>query len=216
MKVGTDGCLLGTWVDVSHSKRVLDIGCGSGLIGIMVAQRSDAKITCVEIDTNAAVQASENAEASPWNKRIEIINCDINNYHPNEGFDTIVSNPPFFSDSLKCPGKERTLARHDDTLTCSNLMECVSRLLTEDGQFSIVVPSDCMQKWCDEALYKGLSATRITLVRTLPHKPAKRALIEFSKKACIMAETTELILESSPGTYSAEACELLRDFYLKL
>lgn len=216
MKVGTDGCLLGAWSDVSESKKVLDIGCGSGLISIMIAQRCNAQITGVEIDPEAAKQAKENAESSPWSNRIEITNKDINIYTTEKKFDTIVSNPPFFSDSLKCPGKERSFARHDETLTCGNLMECVSRMLTNDGKFSIVIPSDYLQKWCDEALFKGLSATRITFVRTLPHKPAKRVLVEFTKRACVKAETTELILEEEPGKYSEKACILLRDFYLKI
>lgn len=216
MKVGTDGCLLGAWTDLSESKKVLDIGSGSGLIAIMVAQRCNAKIVGIEIDPDAALQAKENVKLSPWSNRIDIINCDIKNYKTEEKFDTIISNPPFFSDSLKCPQKGRNLARHDDSLACNELMACVARLLTEDGKFSVVIPNDLLQKWCDEALYKGLSATRITYVHTLPHKPAKRVLIEFSKKRCLRAKTNELILEDVPGKYSADATNLLRDFYLKL
>ncbi|MBR3883816.1 MAG: methyltransferase [Bacteroidaceae bacterium] len=216
MKVGTDGCLLGAWADFSESKKVLDIGSGSGLIAIMAAQRCKANIIGIEIDSDATLQAKENAKLSPWSNRIDIINCDIKDYITEEKFDTIVSNPPFFSDSLKCSQKERNLARHDDSLACNELMECAARLLTEDGKFSVVIPNDLLQKWCDEALYKGLSATRITYVHTLPHKPAKRVLIEFSKKSCLKAKTNELILEDTPGKYSADTINLLRDFYLKL
>lgn len=216
MKVGTDGCLLGAWADFSESKKVLDIGSGSGLIAIMAAQRCKANIIGIEIDSDATLQAKENAKLSPWSNRIDIINCDIKDYITEEKFDTIVSNPPFFSDSLKCSQKERNLARHDDSLACNELMESAARLLTEDGKFSVIIPYDLQQKWCDEALYKGLSATRITCVHTLPHKPAKRVLIEFSKKRCLKAKTNELILEDIPGKYSADATDLLRDFYLKL
>ena len=113
MKVGTDGCLLGAWVDLSQSQRILDVGCGSGLIAIMTAQRcTNVTITGIEIDNEAASQATENAESSPWAERIEIICEDFLKFTPEQQFDTIVSNPPYFSNSLKCPNDKRNKARH--------------------------------------------------------------------------------------------------------
>ena len=216
MKVGTDGCLLGAWADISDCNRILDIGCGSGLITIMSAQRSAANIIGVEIDSDAAAQARENADASPWGERIDIINTDILEYKNTQPFDAIVSNPPFFVNSLKCPDSARSTARHDSSLPCSALMQCARELLCDGGTLSVVIPADICGLWCTEALFKGLSARRMTYVRTLPHKQPKRVLIEFTKGVHTQPETTDLILENTPGEYSSEAKELLRDFYLKI
>ena len=134
MKVGTDGCLLGAWANLETSHMILDIGCGSGLIAIMAAQRCpSATITGVEIEEGASQQARENAEASPWSNRIEIINSDFLSYFPNEKFDTIVSNPPYFVNSLKCKDSSRTVARHTSTLTFAELMSNAYRLLNTEG-----------------------------------------------------------------------------------
>ena len=216
MKVGTDGCLLGAWADIAGSKHILDIGCGSGLIAIMAAQRSGARITAVEIDKEAAAQARENADASPWKERIEIVNADILGYRSSQPFDAIVSNPPFFIGSLKCPDAARTTARHDSTLPCGALMQCAKELLADGGTLSVVIPADICGLWCDEALFKGLSARRILRVRTLPHKQPKRVLVEFIKGVHTQPEIKDFVLEDSPGQYSSEAKELLRDFYIKI
>ena len=216
MKVGTDGCLLGAWADIKESKRILDIGCGSGLISIMAAQRSAAQVTGVELDSEAAAQARENAERSPWKERIEIVNKDILEFQSSEPFDAIVSNPPFFVGSLKCPDTARSLARHDASLPCNALMQRAKELLCNGGTLSVVIPSDICELWCNEALFKGLSARRITYVRTLPHKQPKRALIEFVNGAHTQPEVKDFILEERPGEYSSEAKGLLRDFYLKI
>lgn len=216
MKVGTDGCLLGSWADVSQVRRLLDIGTGTGLVAIMCAQRCDAQITGLEIDGEAAAQAAENAARSPWASRITIINGDALSYTADEPFDAIVSNPPFFSSSLKCPDKARTRARHDDTLSCPALLKKSAELLHHGGTLSVIIPFDALGLWCNEALFKGLSPRRITHVSTLPHKSAKRALIEFVKGAHPAPAIETLTLESSPGCYSPQAVALLRDFYLKI
>lgn len=216
MKVGTDGCLLGSWADISHCRRILDIGTGSGLIAIMCAQRSNAAVTGVEIDSDAAAQANENAARSPWSERIEIINCDALSYVSKEPFDAIVSNPPFFNSSLKCPDTARTFARHDDSLSCPSLIGKASELLCARGTLSVIVPHDLMDTWCNEGLFKGLSPRRITRVHTLPHKAAKRVLIEFVKGAHALPHIDDFTLESTPGNYSEEARKLLKDFYLKI
>lgn len=216
MKVGTDGCLLGAWANIGNCNYILDIGCGSGLISIMSAQRSTAHIIGVEIDSEAAAQARENAERSPWGNRIEIVNTDILKYRNDKLFDAIISNPPFFADSLKCPDSARSIARHNTTLPCNAFMQSVKELLREGGTLSIIIPANLCESWCDEALYKGLCLRRITYVRTLPHKQPKRVLMEFVKGAHSQPAIGEFTIESSPGVYSNEAIELLRDFYIKL
>lgn len=215
MKVGTDGCLLGAWFDTTNSTRILDIGAGTGLISIMAAQRSNAQITGIEIDRTAAERATENVKNSPWSDRITIINTDINLYNPEKLFDTIVSNPPFFENSLKCDDKQRSLARHCDTLSPEQFFAKANELLTSDGKISIIIPSDTATRWEAEAIIKGFSLQRATVVRTTPKKAAKRTLIEFSRATCTPTKS-ELTLEDYPGIYSKDATELLKDFYLKL
>lgn len=216
MKVGTDGCLLGGWFDVSGSRRILDIGCGSGLISLMAAQRSKAVITGIEIDKEAAMQATENVNNSPWREHIEIVHCDLLSFESDTPYDTIVSNPPYFVNSLKCDDASRTLARHSDSLGSMEFFaKCIS-LSTPDTKVSIIIPIDLMQEWECSAKKNGFATKRITFVKTTPKKEPKRVMIEFSLHACDSLVTQTLILESSPGTYSEEAKTILRDFYLKI
>ena len=216
MKVGTDGCLLGGWFDCSQSRNILDVGSGSGLIAIMAAQRCNATVTGVEIDSDAAIQATENVNNSPWSDRIRIINEDLLSYTTAERFDTIVSNPPYFVNSLKCDNDARTTARHSDTLSNNDFFRKCKELLTEEGKISIIIPSDISTDWQEVAKSNGFHTSRITHIKTTPDKMAKRVLIEFSTcKPQEMFEET-LILEKKRGVYSDEAQNILKDFYLKL
>ena len=216
MKVGTDGCLLGGWFDCSDSKRILDIGCGTGLIAIMAAQRCNAEITGIEIDPKAAQQARYNADNSPWGRQIEIICGDLTEYTTEERFDTIVSNPPYFVNSLKCDDTSRTLARHSDSLDCRTFFCKCAGLLSNNGHISIVIPCDIMDEWKKAAAEQGLYPTRVTLVKTTPKKAPKRVLIEFRPNPQKQAREDTLILENSPGEYSDDARDILSQFYLKL
>lgn len=216
MKVGTDGCLLGGWFNCCDSKRVLDIGCGTGLIAIMAAQRCNARITGIEIDEKAAIQAHINADNSPWGDRIEITNGNLLEYTTCHSFDTIVSNPPYFVNSLKCDDTSRTLARHSDSLDCRQFFKKCTELLTPDGAVSIVIPCDIMEEWKAAAAEQDLRPTRITFIKTTPRKAPKRVLLEFRAIPCEECDETILILENSPGEYSDEAKRILSDFYLKL
>ena len=215
MKVGTDGCLLGGWFNTTACKKVLDIGCGTGLIAIMAAQRSEAQITGVEIDATAAKRARENAANCPWSERIEIIHSDILSFESPERFDAIVSNPPYFVNSLKCDDNQRTLARHNDSLSSESFFEKCASLLQEEGHISIIIPCDIMENWKLAAAKQQLHPTRITYIRTTPKKQPKRVLVEFSHNAVHCNEST-LVLENTPGEYSEEAKKILRDFYLKI
>ena len=218
MKVGTDGCLLGAWADLAKSSRILDVGCGSGLIAIMAAQRcGEAHITAIELDEDAASQAQENAAASPWSNRIKVINEDFLHYSPNEKFDTILSNPPYFTNSMKCPDDKRAKARHDDSLTSGDLLAHAHTLLLDRGKLSVVIPAEQWETWYKQAEGVGLCLTRITYIHTRPTAAPKRVLMEFTKggnKATLYE--TKFILEDEPGKYSEEAVRLLKDFYLKL
>ena len=218
MKVGTDGCLLGAWADLSNSRKILDVGCGSGLIAIMAAQRCpQATITGIEIDEDAVAQSQENSKSSPWSERIKIIHSDFLKYAPQEQYDTILSNPPYFTSSLKCPDDKRTKARHSDTLSCSDFLYHSYDLLLEGGKISIVIPFEQKEIWCKQAENDGFTLTKATNVHTRPNFPPKRVLLEFTK-GNIDDELSEsnFILEEEPGKYSDEAINLLKPFYLKM
>ena len=216
MKVGTDGVLLGAWTDLSHSRRILDIGTGTGLIALMLAQRCmDARITAIDLDSAAVEQAQENIQASPWKDRIEALQQDICTYHPNGTFDTIVSNPPYFIDSLKCPDGQRSTARHTDTLDADRLIGKVSELLTSDGRFSIILPAEQTEDLIRVAGEKGLHPSRQTWVITRPGLSPKRILMEF-RKIPVTLQPDELVIELERHVYSEEYIALTKEFYLKM
>ncbi len=216
MKVGTDGCLLGGWFNCSNSKNILDAGCGSGLIAIMAAQRCNARITGIEIDENAARQAIENVNNSPWKERIKIVNKDLRDYNSEEKFDTIVCNPPYFVNSLKCDDSSRTLARHSDSLSSNEFFSKCAEISTNVSMVSIIIPSDIIDEWQSSAKEHGFYTKRITYIRTTPQKVPKRVLIEFVRTMTKTPEEKTLILEYTHGEYSDEAKNILRDFYLKI
>ena len=215
MKVGTDGCLLGGWFDTTESHEILDIGCGSGLIAIMAAQRSNATVTGIEIDCEAAKQATTNVNNSPWKERIEIINKDFLEYSPEKLFDTIVCNPPYFINSLKCDNTSRALARHSDSLDCNDFFRHAKHISTDNAKISIVIPCDILNEWRTAAHLYGFFDKRVTYIKTTPRKQPKRVLIEFIKGCYTTPLEHTFVLEDEPGVYSNEATGILRDFYLR-
>lgn len=216
MKVGTDGVLLGAWAH--GGKRILDIGTGTGLVAIMMAQRfADAHVTAVEIDHNAALQACNNANCSPFASRIGIVETSIQNFevYGTQLFDSIVSNPPFFTDSLKNPDSQRATARHADTLPYRDLFTAVKRLLAEDGEFSAIIPSDCLTSFIAEAYLAHLMPIRRLAIRTTPRKQPKRHLVSFGHTSSASNATNEeQCLMNPDGSQSEWYINLTSDFYL--
>ena len=216
MKVGTDGVLLGAWTDVSHSCRLLDIGTGTGLIALMLAPRCPkASITAIDIDAEAVEQAHENILSSPWKDRVEVLLQDICTFPANQQFDSIVSNPPYFIDSLKCPDSQRNTARHTDTLDAKRLLESVARLLSDNGRFSIILPAEQTDLLIQSAYTQGLYPSRQTAVITRPGLSPKRILMEFQKKKEAF-HPDELIIELERHVYSEGYIALTKDFYLRM
>lgn len=215
MKVGTDGVLLGAWSSVKNAQRILDIGTGTGLVALMLAQRSNAFIVALEIDCAAAKQATENVVRSPWQDRIEVLQVDFKQYTSTTCFDVIVSNPPYFVDSLKCPDQQRNAARHNNELTYEDLFSGVSQLLSKDGEFTVVVPTDVSDSIKEVASNHSLYPCRQLNVITKPGLPPKRTLITFvfKKQEC---RTEELLIELTRHQYSKEYIELTREYYLKM
>ncbi len=217
MKVGTDGVLLGAWTSVENARRILDIGTGTGLVALMLAQRAlpDADIVALEIDERAAEQAKENVSRSPWKGRIEVIAKDFKEYRTDEKFDVIVCNPPYFVESLHCPDSSRSIARHNQALTYEDLLKGVSGLLSEKGVFTVVIPVDVAERVKKFAEKERLYPVRQLFVLTKPGGSPKRTLISFSchRKECIVEE---LLTEVSRHQYSKEYVDLTRMYYLNL
>lgn len=215
MKVGTDGVLLGAWTDISSSRHILDIGTGTGLISLMLAQRCNASIVAIDIDQSAVEQAMENVSASPWSKQVEVQQQDIGSYHPLCVFDTIVSNPPYFPNSLKCLDVQRNTARHTDTLPASVLMEKVSELLATEGKFSLILPFEQSADVICLAERVGMWPSRHTAVITSHGLPPKRSLLEFGKVkgGCLESELT---IELERHVYTEDYIALTKEFYLKM
>ena len=217
MKVGTDGTLLGAWANAPVEPcRILDIGTGTGLVALMMAQRyPQSQVIGIDIDRDAAIQAQENVDASPFSDRVKIINADAVKIEDKEGFDAIVCNPPYFVDSLTCPQDQRTLARHTITLTYEQLMRTAYKLLKNDGMFSIVVPTENNDAIESAAALAGFMISRICMIKTTPNKLPKRQLIEFRKNRIDRIDFCEEILEIFPNQRSDWYYELTRDFYIK-
>jgi tRNA1Val (adenine37-N6)-methyltransferase len=217
MKVGTDGVLLGSWTDVENASRILDVGTGTGLIAIMLAQRSTALIDGVEIEKNACLQARKNATGSPWHKRINLYHDSIQHFSKSRssGYDIIVSNPPYFQNSLKPPGRLKTLAKHDEGLSYASLLSCSAKLLIPGGRLSFIVPAADQKQFTSLADFHRLQPSRLTWVRPAPMKDYSRCLMEFSAKPGIAYVENELVIRKDDLTaYSDEYVELTRDFYL--
>jgi tRNA1Val (adenine37-N6)-methyltransferase len=216
MKVGTDGVLLGAWANTTNAESILDIGAGSGLITIMLAQRSNANIFGVEIDTDAAIQATNNALNSPWSNRLEIINSSIQNYvdTTHKKFDLIVSNPPFFNNSLKSPVIKRSTARHTDTLSQLDILNCATSLLNKKGLITVILPyaEGCL--FIVEAAKKGFFCIRKTNIKPIPYSSTKRLLMEFSSTPSPCFEDIIIIGTGHGQDYSDKYKLLTKDFYL--
>ena len=217
MKVGTDGTLLGAWATLpSHAKKILDIGTGSGLIAIMAAQRHPiAKITAIDIDKDCVMQATENAVASPWAERIEVIETPLQEYSPEEKFDVIISNPPYFADSMHSPDKQRTTARHTASLSFKELTEGVLRLLADDGLFAVILPT------AESELLLSASRGRLFTWRrcevwSTPESGARRIMLELKREPPKdLAQKEKIIIEQGGRhVYSEEYKALTADFYL--
>lgn len=214
MKVGTDGVLLGAWATLPAKGHILDVGTGSGLIALMAAQRTQAIIVGVEIDLDAAQQARENVEASPWAARCDILCTDIADYTPKVLFDTILSNPPYYSGTLVPPDAQRAQARHTSSLPFHVLAQAAKRLLKpQTGTLQVVLPYAEENSFLTACAPMGLYAARRTVVRARREKPLSRVLLTLSPKNGPTQED-ELLLTADDGNRSPAYALLTEDFYL--
>ena len=214
MKVGTDGVLLGCWTDIPASGSVLDIGTGSGLIALMIAQRTNAQIDAIDIASDAYEQACVNFAQSPWNERLKAHISSIQEWQHEALYDLIISNPPYFNNSLKNPDKGRELARHTDSLSYAELIAHSVRLLKDWGRLSIILPAEAESEVCSIADAHGLYLSRVTRIYSKECKPVRRVLLSWTKQADSIVREDRLVLENAEGGRSTQYQELAKDFYL--
>ena len=213
MKVGTDGVLLGAWAQ--GGRRILDIGSGTGLISLMMAQRfPEAEVVGIDMDADACGQARENVMASPFRDRVEIVCCRLQDFGGAGVFDAIVSNPPFFVDSLKNPDSKRTMARHTDSLPFRDLFAGVKRLLSDDGIFSAIVPVEVVEQFVAESCILGFYLIRKCGVRTVERKQPKRFMLSFAKHRILPYEEHVETMMDSQGNRSEWYRKITEEFYL--
>jgi tRNA1Val (adenine37-N6)-methyltransferase len=214
-KVGTDGVLLGAWCDVSNSHHILDIGTGTGLIALMLAQRSKAHITAIEKSEKSCEDANLNFSLSPWQKKIQLFQQDFLEFYQqhDKKYDLIVSNPPYFINSQKSGNENKNLARHQDHLPFQQLVSGVSKLLNDEGRFSFILPILEADLLIKEAEKYQLFPSKITYVKTTPNKLPSRKLVSLQRKKIFAIENT-LIIEQFRHHYSDDFKSLVADFYL--
>ncbi len=214
MKVGTDGVLLGSWVACEKANTILDIGCGTGLIALMLAQRNlESNIIGIEIDAIASQEAQLNVTNSDWRDRIKIEHISLQNFKPETQFDLIVSNPPFFHENKA--QDRRAAARHTNSLSFEELIENTSNLLSVKGIFSVIIPKDAEANFCKIATTYNLYCNRICNVKGNESVGVKRVMLEFSFLKTEQI-TERLTIEIGRHQYTDAYIQLCKDFYLKM
>lgn len=220
MKIGTDGVLLGAWTPIENNPyNILDIGTGTGIIALMLAQRSAAQqIDALEIDEEAYEQATDNFENSPWNDRLFCFHAGLDEFveEPEEEYDLIISNPPFYSENYKSNDDKRDLARFQDAMPFEELIEAADLLLSENGIFSVIIPFKEEENFIGTAKENELYPIKITRVKGTPSTGTKRSLLAFCRNKYAITIEDELIIEIERHSYTPQYIELTKDFYLKI
>lgn len=213
MKTGTDAVLLGAWCEVENASRILDVGCGCGIIALMLAQRSGAEITGIDIDMKSVVQASQNFLESPWSSRLSAKNIALQEFY-DELFDVLVSNPPFFSNSLQVPDNiRRNHARHNHLLGFDVLARHTNRLLQPQGFAYYILPPDSMAGLIKEMAFKGLYPQKIMHVSSIESGEVRRQMACFGHSPVNVAESS-LCLRNADGQFSSDYIALTSSYYL--
>lgn len=221
MKVCTDACIFGAYVaTMLHKKQpfadqILDIGAGTGLLSLMMAQQTTGKIDAIEIEEAAFTQACENIEQSPWKEKISILNQDALAFNPEKKYDCIVSNPPFFEGDLKSGNQKKDAAKHDSTLTLEQLLWIIDRHLSSTGSFAVLLPYHRLNYFIEIAKDAKYSLNESLLVQHTEAHPFFRGILLFSKTDRPVKKK-ELAIKNKTGNYTAEFCALLEPYYLHL
>jgi tRNA1Val (adenine37-N6)-methyltransferase len=218
MKVGTDAMLLGVWADVENVKSILDIGTGCGIIGLLLAARSRAEITAIDIDVDSIAEAQENFKLSPFSDRINAIHIDLNDFslNPIQLFDLIVSNPPFFINDLRPDDEKRKKARHSDYLTYKQLCEKVYKLLSMKGRFCVVLPYEESRKFVEVAKKNSLFPKKQFVIFPRKGMLPNRVNIEFTKEPANETCSEKFSIRNSKDEFTKQYIDFLKDYYLNL
>ena len=217
MRVSTDAVLLGAWVIPNGSKNILDIGTGSGVIALMLAQKTDARITAIDIDKESTEQARTNVAESTFRDKVEVLHSSFQELARNSSqkYNLIVTNPPYFIDSLKTSSEPRTTARHTDALSFEDLISGVKKMLDQKGKFCLILPTKEAQLFRQMAESKGLYLSKLLRIRTTPEKDTeKRHLMQFEFKETEFSESTLVIETDVSRNYTAEYKEFTKDYYI--
>jgi tRNA1Val (adenine37-N6)-methyltransferase len=217
MKVCTDSCIFGAWTAarLNASATILDVGAGTGLLSLMLAQESAAKIDAIELDPESAQQAAENIAASPWPHRIHLVHLDVRQFAPGHDYDFIISNPPFFEGDLLSPSSGKNKSKHAETLNLEEIISIVQRLLHARGAFSILVPfhrTDYIEKL---AVAKGFHLREKMLIRQTPAHMPFRSLLLFSQEESTSIGEQELTIRDGRGNETPELLDLMKSYYIR-
>jgi len=214
MKVGVDGVILGAWVNLNGIQSVLDVGTGTGLLALMIAQRSESFVMAIDIDEPSCREAVQNVKNSPWPDRIRVNHISFQELARNSNlkFDTIISNPPYFVNSSRPDDTRRSNARHDVNLSFLDFITSSRQLLLPEGKISVILPADSAGLFVNTARDQGFYLNRMTRIRHYPGKPFHRYLMELSQISSPVAES--LLTIDSGGGFTEEYRSLTQDFYL--
>jgi tRNA1Val (adenine37-N6)-methyltransferase len=220
MKIGTDSVLLGAWCPIDNNPfSVLDIGAGTGILSLMLAQRSNAsQIDALEIDDEAYEQCVENFESSPWSDRLFCFHAALDEFieEPEDEYDLIISNPPFYSENNKTDNEPRNLARFQEAMPFEDLVEAATLLLSENGIFAVIIPFKEEEKFINLCAEVELYPVKVTRVKGTPTTEIKRSLLAFKRYELSVLTADELIIETARHQYTDDYIALTKDFYLKM
>lgn len=218
MKVGADGVTLGAWCNVNGATNILDVGCGTGLLTLMIAQRMpESNITAIDIDADCVSQTVGNCEKSPFNKQITVQHISIQDFanQIDIKFDAIVSNPPYFNNSLKSFSSHRNLARHSDSLPHEELILSAKKILNFTGRLFLILPVKEGEEMIKTAKKSGFFCSEKIFVYPNFRKEAKRLLLEFQLQEC-ETKTGKIVVEKERGIYTESYAKMVKDYYLAL
>ncbi len=222
MKVTTDGCLFGAWCseEIRKGKRegqnLLDIGAGTGLLSLMMAQKNKVMIDAIEIDNEAVQQAKENITASPWKERIKLIHADVLQWKTDNQYDCIISNPPFYERELKSDAKTKNIAHHDEGLKLADLFRFIKAHLSEEGTFYLLLPAKRENEVNALLNSQGLYLHQNVIVRQSVHHSPLRMMLQAGTKKAEDIHTSEIAIKDSRNEYTPPFKDLLKDYYLYL
>jgi len=218
MKIGTDAILLGAWADPLRVKFILEIGTGCGVISLMLAQRSNALIYSIDIDEESVNQAKINFRQSAWNERLFPLMTSFQEFVPVslQKYDLVITNPPFFIDSLPSHDKKKNLAKHSTQMNRHELVDGIKQILDEDGMFYIILPAEESRKFSTNAEKEGLFIQQQMKVRSKAGKPVNRVLSEFGFRPCVSPSSFEMVIRNENNTFTKEYVTFTEPYYFSL